>query len=136
MSSVGVVLFAHGSRDARWAEPFERIAERVGAALPNVPVRLGFLERMEPDLPTAVTELVAAGASRVLIVPLFLGQGGHLRDDIPRLVRAVALEHAGIQVELAAVAGEADGVLDALAAYCVEELRAFDPEGTNDRRPD
>ncbi|OXH83150.1 cobalamin biosynthesis protein CbiX, partial [Burkholderia multivorans] len=28
MTSHGIVLFGHGARDPRWAEPFERLAAR------------------------------------------------------------------------------------------------------------
>ncbi|MDQ6621622.1 MAG: cobalamin biosynthesis protein CbiX, partial [Pseudomonadota bacterium] len=45
-----LVLFAHGSRDAQWAEPFERIAALVRAAAPGVRLRVAYLERMAPDL--------------------------------------------------------------------------------------
>jgi lipopolysaccharide export system permease protein len=45
-----IVLFAHGARDPRWAEPFEAVAARVRAAAPGCPVVLAFLELMTPSL--------------------------------------------------------------------------------------
>ena len=119
----GLVLFAHGSRDARWAEPFEAVLGRVQALVPGVAVTLAYLERMEPDLAEAVAELVRRGARRIRVVPLFLGYGGHLREDLPRLAAAVSAEHPGIVVDLAPPAGEDARVLEALADYCVRELR-------------
>ena len=32
----GLILFAHGARDPRWAIPFEAVAERVRKDLPNL----------------------------------------------------------------------------------------------------
>ena len=32
MSAHGIVLFAHGARDPRWAEPFERLRSQVKAS--------------------------------------------------------------------------------------------------------
>lgn len=122
MNDQGVILFAHGSREPRWAEPFQDIERRVRAAVPDVAVRLAYLERMEPDLPGALQALAANGAKRVTVVPLFLGQGGHLRDDLPRLVRAIAEEYPDLEVQLAPVAGESPLVLEALARYCVQAL--------------
>ena len=84
-----IVLFAHGARDARWAEPFEAVAARVRAAAPECDVALAFLELMTPALGDAVGGLVAAGATRIDVVPLFLGTGGHLRRDLPPLVDAL-----------------------------------------------
>ena len=57
------------------------------------------------------------------MVPLFLGYGGHLREDLPRLANAVAAEHDGVSVELSAPAGEDDEVLAALAEYCARTMR-------------
>ena len=45
-----IVLFAHGARDPRWAEPFEAVAARVRAAAPGCRVALAFLELMAPTL--------------------------------------------------------------------------------------
>jgi len=120
----GLVLFAHGARDARWAEPFERLRERVARAAPDARVVLAFLEFMRPDLDAAVADLSAAGCRDISLVPVFLGQGGHLRDDLPNLLRRVAARHPECLIRLAVAVGEDDAVLDAIAAYCLRHLNA------------
>ena len=120
----GLVLFAHGARDARWAEPFERLRERVARAAPDARVVLAFLEFMTPDLDAAVADLSAAGRRDIALVPIFLGQGGHLRDDLPNLLRRVAARHPECRIRLVVAAGEDDAVLDAIAAYCLRHLNA------------
>ncbi len=86
----GLVLFAHGARDARWAEPFERLRDRVAGAAPQTQVMLAYLEMMQPDLPTAAAKLYVEGCRSIVLVPIFLGQGGHVREDLPRLLQVVA----------------------------------------------
>ena len=120
----GLVLFAHGARDARWAEPFLRLRERVARAAPDARVVLAFLEFMAPDLDAAVADLCAAGCREIAMVPVFLGQGGHLRDDVPNLLQRVAARHPECHIRLAIAAGEDDAVLDTIAAYCVRHLNA------------
>jgi sirohydrochlorin cobaltochelatase len=120
----GLILFAHGSRDARWAEPFVRLRERVAGALPDAHIALAYLELMPPDLPAAAAELCAAGCRSVVVVPVFLGQGGHVRDDLPLLVQSTAARHPDCQFRLIDAAGDDDAVLDAIAAYCVRQLAA------------
>jgi sirohydrochlorin cobaltochelatase len=44
MGKHGIVLFGHGARDARWAEPFERLAAKLRASRGGQPVALAFLE--------------------------------------------------------------------------------------------
>ncbi len=120
----GLVLFAHGARDPRWAEPFERLRERVAKASPETRVVLAYLEFLAPDFDTAVTALCGAGCRRVILVPVFLGQGGHVRKDLPGLLRGAAARHPGCEFQLADAAGEDAAVLDAIAAYCLRQLNA------------
>ena len=114
----GLLLFAHGARDARWAEPFADVQRRVQLMRPGVPVQLAFLEFMSPTLPAACAELVAAGCTRIDIVPLFLGTGGHVRKDLPLLLDAVRATHAALplQLQLHRSIGEIDAVMQAMAA--------------------
>ncbi|AQV95382.1 cobalamin biosynthesis protein CbiX [Cupriavidus necator] len=117
-----LVLFAHGARDARWREPFDRLRQKVAAALPGCEVRLAFLELMTPVLPDALADLAAHGMSDITVVPVFLGQGGHLRRDLPALLDQCRQAHPGLRIHCATAVGEADAVLDAMAAYCVASL--------------
>ncbi|AJC21454.1 sirohydrochlorin chelatase [Pandoraea pulmonicola] len=118
----GIVLFAHGSRDPRWAEPFERLRETLRAQRPDAAVRLAYLELMTPSLGDAVAELAAEGCRAVTVVPVFLGQGGHVRRDLPVLVDACRQAHPGLTLRVSVPAGEDDSVLQALAAFCASEL--------------
>jgi len=120
----GLILLAHGARDPRWREPFERLLERVCAKRPELAVRLAFLELMSPDLLTAGEELVATGSKALRIVPVFFGQGGHVRDDVPVLIEALRKQFPGVGVTLGRAAGEDGGVIDALATFCIRELDA------------
>jgi sirohydrochlorin cobaltochelatase len=120
---VAVVLFAHGARDERWAEPFHRVTAAVRVAAPDIAVELAFLELMTPDLESAVHRLAAAGVSSIRVVPLFFGQGGHLRKDVPAIVAAIAQSLPDVAIELSPAAGDDEGVIAALAAFCVAEAR-------------
>jgi sirohydrochlorin cobaltochelatase len=120
----GLVLFAHGARDPRWAEPFEAIATAVRARAPDVDVRLAFLELMSPDLPTVADAMVAAGCTRIDILPLFLGTGGHLRRDLPPLVDDLKARHPSVRLELHGAAGEAPALIAAMATHAIDLTKA------------
>jgi len=111
-----VLLFAHGARDARWAAPFEAVAAKLRVMRGDAIVRLAYLEFMQPDLATAATELAAAGCGRVEVVPLFLGAGGHVRNDVPLLLDGLRARHAGVDFRLHPAIGEHALVIDAIAA--------------------
>ncbi|MGF6740242.1 sirohydrochlorin chelatase [Paraburkholderia atlantica] len=126
MAIHGLILFGHGARDARWREPFERLADKLRAARAATSeaqaVTLAFLELMEPDLPTAVAQLVTQGCDAITVVPVFFGQGGHVRQDLPALVDQCRAAHPGVEIRCAVAVGEDDSVLDALAQYCLRQL--------------
>ena len=111
----GLLLFAHGARDPGWAAPFDAVLRHCRAHSPHRPVALAFLEFMAPDLVTAAAELAAAGCQDVDVVPLFLGAGGHVRKDIPRLMDRLMAEHPGVRWTLRRSVGEADAVIAAMA---------------------
>ncbi len=124
----GLILFGHGARDAQWAEPFEAVAARVRSQRPQQPVRLAYLELMAPSLADAAAELCAAGCRTVSVLPLFLGRGGHLKRDLPRLVQQLHAAHPAVRFVLRHAAGEHDALIAAMAAVAVETLdEAADP---------
>ena len=116
----GIVLFAHGSRDARWREPVEAVARRIGQLEPGVLVRCAYLEAATPDLATALAELASQGAVKVEVLPIFLGVGKHLREDLPRLMAELQQAHPGLQLRLRQAVGEAPELIDALARLALK----------------
>ncbi len=118
----GLILFAHGARDPRWATPFEAVAHHVRQAKPQSPVRLAFLEFMQPSLVQAGHELVALGCGHVAVLPLFLGAGGHVRKDLPLLMDELRAAHPQVVFNLHAAVGEIDSVVAAMAQVAITAL--------------
>jgi len=122
MPDRGIILFAHGARDARWAEPFHAVAARMRAARPDLLVSLAFLEHLEPDLAGALRHHAAAGVRNARIVPLFFGRGGHLREDFPAVLAAARQSAPDVTVEVTEAAGESGAVQAALAAFALDRI--------------
>ena len=116
----GLVLFAHGARDPEWSRPFEAIRDRVRAQRPEYPIALAYLEIMPPRLDEAVDAVVADGASCVTVFPLFMAQGGHLKQDLPRMLEAIRAKHAHIPVALETAVGDVPQLLDAIAGWILQ----------------
>lgn len=124
-----IILFAHGARDPRWALPFEAVARAVQQSCPQAQVRLAFLEFMSPGLVEAAEVAVAQGATRVQVVPLFLGAGGHVRKDLPVLMETLSQRHPAVQFELQQAIGEREAVIQAMAASVAESVAASSATG-------
>jgi sirohydrochlorin cobaltochelatase len=113
--SEGIVLFAHGSRDRDWARPFETLAAMLTAKVTG-PVALAYLESMQPALAEAIATLVQRGATAIRVVPVFLGAGSHIKDDLPRLVARARTDHPKVAIRLDAPIGEQSALIEAIAA--------------------
>jgi sirohydrochlorin cobaltochelatase len=111
----GLVLFAHGARDAAWSAPFDAVLDRIRGQRPELIVSLAYLELMQPDLPTAVQSLVRAGCRQIDVVPLFLGAGGHVKRDLPLLLEQLRQRHGAVSFTLQAAIGEHPDVIEAIA---------------------
>ena len=112
-----ILLFAHGSRDPGWAQPFERLKGLLQSRLPGHRIELAFLESMPPTFGEAVARIAADGGGHVTVAPLFLAQGGHLREDIPNLIAGAQQRHPGLGFRQLPALGEAPEVLEAIAAW-------------------
>jgi len=119
MKKQALILFAHGARDARWAEPFQRLQQIVQAQASDVTVALAFLELMSPRLPELAAELIAGGAEEITIVPVFFGQGGHVLRDLPAMVETLRTTYPQTSFKTADAVGEDAKVLQAIATYCL-----------------
>ncbi|HQT81304.1 MAG: hypothetical protein B7Z60_00735 [Ferrovum sp. 37-45-19] len=121
-----IVLFAHGARDPRWAEPFNEIAKRLHKALPEEEIRLSFLELMQPSLLDTVAELTEKGFDNLSIVPLFMAQGGHLREDLPKILTHLKDTYPTVNFHQTSAIGDAPELLDAIAQWVVGVTRLSD----------
>jgi sirohydrochlorin cobaltochelatase len=124
MSDQAIVLFAHGARDSEWAAPFDIIKQQLQAARPEVLVELAFQEFMTPSLETAVAHATAQGARRIVLVPLFMAQGGHLKQDLPLLVEKIRKQHPQLELQVMPAIGEVPEILRAITDWVLRSASA------------
>jgi sirohydrochlorin cobaltochelatase len=122
MNMKAIILFGHGARDARWREPFDRLALLWKAQYPDTAVELAFLEMMEPTLERAISSLAGAGVTEIVVVPVFFGQGGHLRNDFPVLLEACQKQFPVVHLSATPAVGEDIAVLQAIVDFGARAL--------------
>jgi sirohydrochlorin cobaltochelatase len=116
-----IILFAHGAREPEWALPFERLRDRLRAS--GLRVELAYLSTMSPSLEDAAHVLAREGAKAVTIVPLFLAQGGHLKDDLPKMVSDIRTLYPKTAFTVTAALGEDAEMLEAMVAWVKRAVR-------------
>lgn len=113
-----LVVAAHGTRDADGEADAHEFVARLSRLLPDVDVRVGFIELSNPPLDVAVEAAGAAtaqaGDDAVTVLPLMLARGGHAKDDIPDAIEAGARTFPQLTWEYARVLGPDAALVDAL----------------------
>ena len=115
-----IILFAHGSRDPQWHLPMLAVKDRILKAQPNAWVTCAYLELSQPDLATSVAEFVALGADEIRVVPMFLGVGKHVRNDLPSMMSELTARYPDVRFECVPAVGEHPQLLDLLAHIACE----------------
>lgn len=113
-----LILFAHGARDPEWARPVQAVAQRLQTENPDLPVVIAFLEFMSPTLPEAIHAIVRQlgdMTQQIDILPFFIAQGGHLRQEVPVMLSEIREQHPQLQLRLLPPLGELPSVQDAIA---------------------
>jgi precorrin-8X/cobalt-precorrin-8 methylmutase len=79
----GIIVLSHGSRVNGGNDGLFKIVEMLQNMGRWDIVRAGFLQLAEPTFPQSVNDIVEEGAQRVVIIPLLLFAGNHVKKDIP-----------------------------------------------------
>lgn len=99
----GVVILGHGSRAAvgEANEIIMDIAAQVKQGINLETLEVAFMngKSQRQNLGEAIGKVVAQGADRVIIAPLFITNGLHIREDIPAEIEE-AKERYGEKVEI------------------------------------
>ena len=93
-----LVIAGHGTRDAEGVAVCLALVGRVRGLLPGVQVEAGFVELTPPTIDEALAAVLAEGVTSAVVVPLMIGSGGHVRDDIPEAIEIGVKAHPGATV--------------------------------------
>ena len=113
--TTALILFAHGARDPEWANPMRRVQAAIRLQVSDMPVELAFLEFLTPSLPDAVANLVKQGADKIVVMPMFIARGGHLKNDLPGIIDVLRSTYPNVDFSLGGAIGEDESVIQAMA---------------------
>ena len=118
--TTALILFAHGARDPEWANPMRRVQAVIRQRVTAQPVELAFLEFIAPTLPDCAAALVAGGATRVVVLPMFIARGGHLKKETPAMIDSLRSTYPNVEFLLGDAIGEHEIVVQAMAAAALQ----------------
>ena len=122
----GVVLLAHGSqRGTDTIDGLREMALRLQARLgtDGAKVRMACLEFIQPDLPSAVADLVADGCTDITVMPFLLGQGTHTNDDLAEEMERALAACPQIRIKASDVFGADPALVEIVMQRVREQAR-------------
>ena len=120
-----LLVMVHGSpRPASNKAMFQVVDEVRGRGIFS-DIEVGFMECNEPDIPTAIENLVARGAKQVIAVPYFLHAGTHVADDLPGLLEEAQEKHPTLEFLMGDYIGRDLRIADVLRDRVQEVLESL-----------
>jgi sirohydrochlorin ferrochelatase len=109
-----LLVMAHGSPRTQANQDIVRAADSIRDSGRYPIVVVGFLDCNDPDIPAAIDECVAAGATKIVAVPYFLHSGRHFLIDIPEILGGGALRHPEVEILMGDYLGRMPQIADIL----------------------
>jgi sirohydrochlorin cobaltochelatase len=120
--TTALILFAHGARDPEWANPLRRVQAAIRQRAAGMAVELAFLEFMAPSLHDCAAALVANGATKIVVLPMFIAQGGHLKREVPEMLGRLRSTWPEVRFSLDEAIGENEIIVQAMATAALEAI--------------
>jgi len=79
----GIILLGHGSRREEANDEIRQLAGMIQEGDKNGCYKVAFLSFASPGLTDAAEELIEEGVNNIIVVPIFLVTGNHIKRDIP-----------------------------------------------------
>lgn len=117
----GILLLAHGSREGDTEKTMRQITQYVKAALHNEIVEEAYLQFREKNLEKGLLSLISQGADDIKVIPYFLFEGVHIKEDIPTEIKEFGRHYPNIRITMGNTLG-ADRRLAEIVVDRVKEI--------------
>ncbi|MGL5439255.1 MAG: sirohydrochlorin chelatase [Filifactoraceae bacterium] len=111
----GILLAAHGSRAKATELAMEEIVDMVRKKLPEEMIEVGYMEFCEKTIVGGLETLANKGAKEIKVVPYFLFEGIHIRQDIPEEIEKFTSTHPDVKVTMGSILGVDERLADIVA---------------------
>lgn len=91
------LLIAHGSREKKFQEEFFDFLKKFRSCFPDRKIAHAFLDVSSPNITQAIEACILDGVEDIVVVPMMIFSGKHIKEDIPRLISQAKGKHSHVQ---------------------------------------
>lgn len=116
-----LIIIAHGSRLKESNEEIIKFTSKIeNQADENYLIRYAFLELAKPSIYDSLKDVVTKDKSyNIEILPYFLAEGRHVKEDIPNEVEKFREEFKNVNIKILPHLGKTSGLSDLIVNnYC------------------
>lgn len=117
-----VLILAHGSREKNTEKTLEWIVEGVRKKLHITLIEGAYLQFSEKDMEAGIRSLIGKGAKDITIIPYFLFEGVHIREDIPSEIKVLKQKYPEVTIEFGRILGSDERLIDILVDRIQEAI--------------
>lgn len=118
----GILILAHGSREKETEVTLKRVAELTQSKLEDVIIETAYLQFSEVNLEKGLDKLIEQGVVDIKVVPYFLFDGVHIREDIPKEIEDYLTDKPNVKITMGETLGDDPRLADILADRIREVL--------------
>ncbi len=115
----GILILAHGSREKTTENTLDEIISMLKAELKECIIEIAFLQFSEVNLSKGLDKLVHKGVDDIKVIPYFLFDGVHIREDIPKEIEEYLKDKSHIKISI----GKTLGADKRLAEILVDRVK-------------
>jgi sirohydrochlorin ferrochelatase len=86
MQKQAVIILGHGSKSDQAIEDFNYIVDLLKEKLPDQLIYGAHMELASPSIEATVARVAQTEVTKVVVIPYFLFNGNHIREDIPQIL--------------------------------------------------
>ena len=121
----GIIILGHGSGSEEAQQVFEEIVTLVSKKSNYGPVKGAAMEFASPTLEEVVGELVESGIEEIIIVPLFIYPGVHIKRDIPAMIDRLKKEYPEVRFVKGSHIGADEKLAEIMADRVQQAVKKF-----------
>lgn len=120
----GLIVVGHGSRSKDASEVFFNIVEGLKKKI-NCDVEGCFMEISDPNIPETLDKMYQRGIREFTVLPYFLFNGIHIKEDIPEILSELKEKYSDIDILMAGPIGYHEYIVDMLIERAEGELKCI-----------
>lgn len=129
-----ILICGHGSKNKSSVNAFLELFSKIKSEYATYLVEYGFIEYSSPAIENKLEELIKGGIKEIVIVPIILFTGVHIKYDIPFVINEARKKYPDARIKLSGYIGNSKHLIslgEKIVRKALEEYGITDYKNTN-----